>query len=200
MVKTKRIFERNFRIQRILRMAIEEVKIPQERVAVLVGTKGSMRRKIEKISSTKLIVDSANGDVKIEGEDSLKVFTTRDVVKAIGRGFNPLKALKLLEEDNVFELVSIKEYAGKSQKKEERLKSRIIGTEGKAKKTIEDKTYCELSIYGKTVGVIGPINKVHIARRAVEMILHGSQHGHVYQWIDDQLEKEKLDDFSQEIQ
>ena len=65
-------------------MAIEEVKIPQERVAVLVGTKGSMRRKIEKISSTKLIVDSANGDVKIEGEDSLKVFTTRDVVKAIG--------------------------------------------------------------------------------------------------------------------
>jgi len=181
-------------------MAQEEVKIPQGRVAVLVGTKGSMRRKIEKISTTKLIVDSKSGDVKIEGEDSLKVFTTRDIVKAIGRGFNPLKALKLLEEDFVFELVSIKEYAGRSQKKEERLKSRIIGTEGKAKKTIEDKTYCLLSIYGKTVGIIGPIDKVHIARRAVEMILNGSQHGHVYQWIDDQLEKERLDDMGQEIQ
>ena len=50
------------------------------------------------------------------------------------------------------------------------------------------------------MGIIGPIDKVHIARRAVEMILHGSQHGHVYQWIDDQLEKEKLDEFGQEIQ
>ena len=37
----------------------------------------------------------------------------------------------------MFDSVSIQDYAGSSKKSEERLRSRIIGTEGKTRKTIE---------------------------------------------------------------
>ena len=175
-------------------MAEELIKIPEDRIAVLVGTKGKTKRKIQKLSDTKITINSEEGEVKIEGEDSLRVLTTRDIVKAIGRGFNPEIALKLLEEDKILDVINIKDYSGKSKKKEERLKSRIIGTQGKAKQTVEDKTYCDISIYGKTVAVIGDMEKISISRRAIEMILHGSQHGHVYKWIDEQLERDKQED------
>ncbi len=175
-------------------MAEELIKIPEDRIAVLVGTKGVTKRKIQKLSDTKITVNSEEGEVKVEGDDSLKVLMARDIVKAVGRGFNPEIAVKLLEDDNILEILNIKDFAGKSKKKEERLKSRIIGTQGKAKQTIEDKTYSKLSIYGKTVAIIANMGKMAIARRAVEMILHGSQHGHVYQWIDEQLERDKQEE------
>ena len=84
-------------------MAEELIKIPEDRIAVLVGTKGVTKRKIQKLSDTKITVNSEEGEVKVEGDDSLKVLMARDIVKAVGRGFNPEIAVKLLEDDNILE-------------------------------------------------------------------------------------------------
>ncbi len=168
----------------------ESIKIPTDRIAVLVGTKGSTKRMIEKKSECKLTVDSKEGDVLIEG-DSLAVFTTKHVIKAIARGFNPDIALKLLKETYVLEILNIRDYAGNSKNKEERLRSRVIGTEGKAKQTIEYKTNSYISVYGKTVAIIADSEHIVIARFAVNKLLQGAQHGHTYRWIEDQLEKLK---------
>ena len=83
-------------------MNIYELNIPKKRVAVLIGTKGSTKRKIEKITSTKLTIDSELGFVTIKGEDSLKTYQTKSVIEAIGRGFNPNIALSLLNYDTFF--------------------------------------------------------------------------------------------------
>jgi ribosomal RNA assembly protein len=167
----------------------EEIKISKERIAVLIGEKGVEKRKLQKQTSTKIKISSKEGDVLIEGEDSLMVIIVRDIIKAISRGFNPKIAHKLLKEENMFDLLNIQDYSGNSKKQEIRIKSRVIGKEGRARKTIERFTNTNICVYGKTVGIIGKIEDVSLARRALDKLLKGSPHGKVYSWIKKQ-EKE----------
>jgi ribosomal RNA assembly protein len=60
-------------------------------------------------------VDSAEGDIFISGEDALGLYTAREVIKAIGRGFNPDIAKLLLKQDYVLEIIHMTEYVGKSK-------------------------------------------------------------------------------------
>ncbi len=161
----------------------DELKIPKERTAVLIGKKGSTKRYIEKFTNTKLIIDS-EGDVIIQGEDSLDVYTTKNIIKAIGRGFNPKIALNLLEDDFCLEIIEIKEFSGKSDKKLRRLRSRVIGTKGKCRDNIERLTDTNISIYGKTISIIGSLENAAIAKEALERLLYGSEHGNVYKWLE----------------
>ncbi|MBT6995210.1 RNA-processing protein [Candidatus Woesearchaeota archaeon] len=170
----------------------EELKITKERIAVLIGEKGASKRKIEKEMGTTIQVNSQEGDIIIEGKDSLNVIITTSIVKAIGRGFNPRKAFLLKNEEYVLDLVQLQDYAGSSKKSEERLRSRIIGTEGNTRKTIELMTNTFLSIYGKTVGIIGKQQDVYLARRAVEIVLNGAPQTHAYMWIRKQKEAEEV--------
>lgn len=169
-----------------------EVKIPKERIAVLVGTRGSVKRKIEKSLNVKLSIDSKEGDVILEGDDSLSLVTAQNIVRAIGRGFNPEFAFELLKESIHLELVDIGDYAKDSKKHLARLKSRVIGTGGKARKTIEELTDTHLVIYGKTIAVIGSYECVDLARKALEGLLAGSKHSTIYFWLEKQRKKMKV--------
>ncbi len=163
-------------------MQTQELKIPEERVAILVGEKGKIKRKIEKKGSVKLDIAS-DGLVKVSGE-SLPVYETVPVVKAIGRGFNPDLAMQLFNEKFAFELLDITDFTGKSQKKMIRLKGRVIGQEGKARKFLENRTDTNISVYGKTIGIIGELENVMVAKQAVEMLLEGSPHSSIYTWLE----------------
>jgi|TARA_Y100000310_G_C20611112_1_gene778055 ribosomal RNA assembly protein len=163
-------------------MQTQELKIPEERVAILVGEKGTVKRKIEKRGQVTLDI-SRDGLVVISGE-SLEVYITISVVKAIGRGFNPDLALQLFNEKFAFELVDITDYTGKSQKKMVRMKGRIIGQEGKSRKFIESRTGTNISVYGKTVGIIGELENVMVTKQAVEMLLEGSPHSSIFTWLE----------------
>ena len=158
----------------------EIIKIPKDRVAVLIGVKGSDKRLIEKHTKTKLDIDSKEGDVTIDGKDNFQVFLTKNIIKAIGRGFSPKASLELLNENYILELIDIQDYAGKSKNKLARLKSRIIGTQGKARKTIQGITNTNIVIYGKTIAIIGEAEAVIQAKKAIEILLRGSKHGSVY--------------------
>lgn len=164
----------------------QELKIPKDRVGVLIGVKGEVKGQIEGKFGVKIDVDSKMGDVIISGEDSVNVYSAKNIVKAIGRGFAPEVAMQLEREDYMFDLIDITDYVGKSKKGMERLKGRMIGSEGKARKMIEMITETRISVYGKTVGIIGEIEGATIARRAVDMLLSGSPHGNVYKWLENQ--------------
>ena len=161
-----------------------ELKIPKERLAVLIGKKGEIKKRIEDETNSKIFIDSEEGDVRITGNDSLGLFSAREIIKAIGRGFSPEIALLILKSDYAFELLNISDYVGKSKKSATRLKGRVIGTEGKTRKHIEQITETNLSIYGKTIGIIGEVESVMLARRAVESILAGATHSSVYKWLE----------------
>ncbi len=169
----------------------EELKIPKERIAVLIGEKGTTKRKIQKLTNTKITVSSKEGDVLIEGEDNYQLYLTKNIVSAIGRGFNPEIALKLLKEDYTFDIINIHEFSGKSKKQEERIKSRVIGKEGKARNTLEKMTNTSISVFGKTVGVIGNLEDVYLAKKALDKLLNGSPHSNVYKYIEREKERQE---------
>ncbi|MBW2978276.1 KH domain-containing protein [Candidatus Woesearchaeota archaeon] len=161
-----------------------ELRIPKDRIAVLIGKKGEIKKLVEEETKTKIKIDSKEGDVFISGEDALGLFNSREVIKAIGRGFNPEVAMLLLKGDYTLEIIDIKDFAGKNKNTTIRLKGRVIGESGKSRKTVEDLTECYISVYGKTIGLIGEPENVTVARRAVEDILKGSPHGNVYKWLE----------------
>lgn len=160
-----------------------ELKIPEERVAVIIGKEGETKKNIEEETKCKLEI-SKEGDVTITGNDGLSIYTAKEIVKAVARGFNPKIALLLAKPDFSLEIIDLKDAAGKSKSNMERLKGRIIGKGGKSREEIERLTETYISIYGKTISIIGEISCVSLARQAVGMLLNGSMHKTVYQFLE----------------
>ncbi|MEM7825575.1 MAG: KH domain-containing protein, partial [Candidatus Aenigmatarchaeota archaeon] len=78
------------------------------------------------------------------------------------------------------------DYAKKSRNRLITLRGRVIGTEGKTKKLIEKHADVKISIYGKTISIIGKWDKLMIAKKAIEMLLSGSLHSSVYKFLEKQ--------------
>lgn len=160
-----------------------ELRIPKDRIAVVVGTKGETKQRLESETKSKIEIDSKEGDIFVEGEDVVLLVIARDVIQAIGRGFNPEIALMLLRSDYAFEMIHLTDYS-RHKTHQLRMKGRVIGKAGKTRELIEE--YCEVhvSVYGKTVAVIGETEKAGTAIRAITMLLEGSPHAAVYKWLE----------------
>ena len=161
-----------------------ELKVPRNRVAVIIGKEGSVKKDLEESTKIKLTIDSKEGDIFVSGEDALGLYTAREIIKAIGRGFNPEIAKLLLKPDYTFEVVDLREFVGKSKEAMLRLKGRVIGKDGKSRRLIEELTECNISVFGKTIGIIGLPEAAANARQAVESLLRGSTHANVYKWLE----------------
>ncbi len=181
----------------------EYLKIPRERVGVLIGKQGEVKNEIEKLTQTKLDIDSETGTVSIIPDENMKdplsAWKTRSVVKAIGRGFNPEISLRLLDDEVALDIIKLTDYLGKSKKAMARQKGRIIGREGRTRQIIKEMTGVDISIYGKTVSLIGNIESVMIAKEAVEMLLSGSRHKSVYSFLEKKKQDLKMKDFQETI-
>lgn len=162
-----------------------ELKIPKDRIAVLIGKNGETKKEIEELTSSKVEIDSGEGDVTFESEDPLKIFTCKEMILAIGRGFNPEVARDLIKQDYILEIVAISD-AAKEKNHLKRIKGRVIGSEGKARKVIEELTETDICVYGKTIGIIGRADQVGVAKRAVEMLVRGSPHASIFRWLEKQ--------------
>jgi ribosomal RNA assembly protein len=162
-----------------------DIKIPKERIAVLIGKNGETKKLLEQETKTNINVDSEEGDVSVAGEDAITLYSTREIITAIGRGFNPNIALNLTKVDYGFELINLGD-AARSKNDMIRLKGRVIGQEGKSRRVIEELTDCEICVYGKTIGIIGPVERMGTARRAIEMLIEGSMHSTVYKFLEKQ--------------
>ena len=161
-----------------------ELRIPKDRVGVLIGKEGQIKKEIETETKTNIKIDSSEGDIFISGGDALGLYSCREVIRAIGRGFNPDIAKLLLKSDYSFEFIDLKEYAGKSKDTMLRIKGRVIGSEGKTRKLIEELTETYICVYGKSIGIIGLPEYSSLAREAIEKILGGSPHSGVYKFLE----------------
>lgn len=161
-----------------------ELKIPKVRVAVLIGTQGNVKKELEELTHSRFRINSEEGEVSITGEDSLGLFVAQEIIRAIARGFNPEIAKLLLKNDYQLELLNIPDYAGKSKNKLLRLKGRVIGADGKTRKLVEELTETHITIFGKTIAIIGMAANGFIAKRAMESLLSGSPHVTVYKWLE----------------
>lgn len=160
----------------------DEILVPKARVAVLIGKKGRVKKHIEKKGRVKIEIDKF-GQVIIKSKDAISIMISRKVIEAIGRGFNPEIAEKIFKDDFGYELVSFQNHITKKSDVP-RLRGLIIGAGGKSRQTIERLTGTRLSVYGKTVAIIGLVSDVSKARHAVEMLLTGARHTTVYRFLE----------------
>ena len=168
----------------------EDLRVPKDRIAIIIGEKGKIKYRVEKKTNTIIDINSKEGDVIITGDDGLNVLMAKNVIQAISRGFNPVIAERLLQDDMHFELIDMSKYS-RTKNDLKRVKARVIGSDGKARKMLENLTNTSIVIYGKTVGIIGHISEVDLARRALGSLLNGSKHGNVYAMVDRERKKVK---------
>lgn len=161
------------------------VHVPLNRVGVLIGEDGKVKRRIEEELGVKLIVDSEAGvvEIRLVRGDPSKLLKAKDVVLAIANGFSPERAFKLLDEDYSLALVELRDYVGDSEEGLVRIKGRIIGEEGKARRFIEETTGALISVADDKVAIIGNYEALEVAKRAVEMLAEGRQHSTVYRFL-----------------
>lgn len=174
---------------------MQEVKIAGSRVGVLIGKAGATKKDLETKTNTTITVDSKEGLVKVEATDENTVPLLRavEIINAINRGFSPERAFEMIEdEDLLLDVIDLSAMAdGPNQL--DRLRGRIIGKDGRAREQIEDLTDVEISVFGKTVALIGYPEQLKTARAAIDMLIEGVPHENVFAFLDRKKKESKQD-------
>jgi len=155
---------------------IRNMKIPEDRVAVFIGKDGTTKMDIEEKTHTKIEI---NEEIIIKGE-AIDVMAAENIVKAIGRGFSPKNAFQLLDENVTLDMIDLP----KNERLLRRIRSRLIGIKGKCRRNLELLTKTKISIYGRTVGIIGRYKNVELAEDAINRLIKGFSHRSVYEYLE----------------
>lgn len=159
---------------------MKQILIPEDRVGALIGEDGETKQKFEEL--TDCVLEIKDNEAKVEG-DPLDELNAEKIVKAIGRGFNPEKAFKMIEENVTFYMIDVGEYAD-TKNSRDRLKGRVIGRDGETRKHIEKEANVDISVYGSTVSIIGKSKNIEVALEAVKILLSGQSHSTAYQYLE----------------
>lgn len=171
------------------------LKIPIDRIAVLIGHNGETKKYLEDKLGIKIEIDSRIGDIYIDDSNSekiLELMKLENIILAIGRGFSPEHAIRLINDDVDFFVFDINDYVSKKESHIRRLKSRIIGKNGKTKRVLEELTDSDISVYGHTVAVISEFIYLDIIKRAIDKLLSGSKHASVYRFVETNMKKLRM--------
>src|SRR4030042_3717682 len=125
------------------------VRVTKDRIGVLIGPEGSVKSSIEHKLSVKLSIDGETGDIEIASEpegNPADMFRARDMVTAVGRGFSPENAFRLMDDDAFLMVIDLREFFDRSDSDIERVKSRIIGEHGKTRRNLEEMTGTKVSL------------------------------------------------------
>jgi len=163
------------------------LKVPLERVGVLIGPHGRVKARIERVFGASMTIDSESGSVVIslnpDAKDISSLFTVRNIVGAIGRGFSPKRAERLADEEHDLMIIDLTDYVGRSKNALSRVKGRIIGRNGRSREVLEELTETMISVYGHTVAVIGRVDSLDVAKEAVLMLVKGAFHKTVWNYL-----------------
>lgn len=145
-------------------------------------------KKIKEFTKLKKTIEKKlNLEVTIKGHrvsfsgDSIDEFAAEQVFDAINFGFPIRKALELADAEIVFKKVHIKEFTKRNLKD---VKSRLIGTQGKTKKTLSEISGCEVIVGESEVGIMGDVENVDDVYNAVVHIIKGSKQSNMYKYLE----------------
>jgi len=127
----------------------------------------------------------------VDGEPA-KEFTAVEVLQAINAGFSGDRALELKQDNFMLQTVHIKDITKRNDL--ERVRGRVIGTDGRTLKTLQNLTNCDLAMNGNEIGIIGPALEMEDAVQSVTSLINGSKQGHVYGRLERQRKKKGDDD------
>jgi ribosomal RNA assembly protein len=126
--------------------------------------------------------------ITIEGKrviirgNTFEEYEALTVLEAMNFGFSAQTALMLKDEDIVFRRIHIKDFT--NRKDLETVKARIIGTQGRTKRTIENLANCEVMIKGNEVGLICPAEEIDYVITGMTNLIRGSKQANVYKFLE----------------
>ncbi|MFH1779773.1 MAG: RNA-processing protein [Candidatus Micrarchaeota archaeon] len=157
------------------------VCVEPRRLAMFSRRDSSLLKEIsERTNTTMRIVDD---NIEIQGEAANDYFAEL-VINAICLGFESRKAFKLLNDEYFLEVIDLKQVVSRNEKRVTQYKARLIGSEGKARKTLEELSGALLSIWGNKIAVIGKYDEIKNVKEAIKMLLEGRKHIGVYAFLE----------------
>ena len=158
--------------------------IYSDRIGVIIGRKGKVKKRLEEMTGVKINVDSKSNTVTVSGDKLDSILTAMNIIKAMNYGFSPGKAFKLLDPDYVLHIIDIFTYLRKKDDNNlRRVMGRIIGERGKTKKILEETTGADISIYRNFVAAIGFFDNILIFDEAIKKLVKGLPHRIVYEFL-----------------
>jgi len=134
----------------------------------------------------KIEIESKTGEITISSTskdfDEYGALKARDIIRAISSGFSPERAFRILNEEILFQVLDLRNFTSTTNSTN-RVKGRIIGEKGKARKNLEELTNTSISIYGHTVGLIGDYEETKLAIDAIMLLINGRSHKSVYEML-----------------
>ena len=151
---------------------------------IFVKSPRKIKSNLSKISRKINVSFQLRGNILSIIGSELNEFITGKIIECIDFGFDFEDAILLRNEDFSIEYVNIKDHTHRKNLAE--IRSRIIGTHGKAKKSIENLTGSILCINGNKVGIIADSEHVEQTIQAVISVVQGSKHGNVFSYLERQ--------------
>ncbi len=115
-------------------------------------------------------------------EDTVKSYEAEMILEALNFGFDVESALMLTDEDVQFRKLPIKSFT--RRKNMEEVRGRIIGKEGKSRRTVEQISGCAVIVGETEVAIIGSAENIDAATTGVINLIRGSKHSNVYHYLE----------------
>jgi len=134
-------------------------------------------------NKVKVKIGFGRDNVAVNGSE-LNEYLVEKIIRAVDFGFDVDDALLLTDDNFVLEFIEVKEHTRRKNLKE--VRARLIGTGGKARKTIENLTGSVIVIQGNDVGIIVDAEHSEAVAQAIESLIQGAKHGNVFAYLEKQ--------------
>lgn len=123
-----------------------------------------------------------NGKKVILEGNSLDEYEAKIVFEAIAFGYDSRTAVLLKDEEFAFRRMSIRDFT--RRKDLEVVKARVIGTQGRTKKTLENLADCKIIVRENEVGIIASAEEIEYVLTALSNLIRGSKQSNVYKFLE----------------
>jgi len=150
-------------------------KILSEKLPRILKNKKQLEKKL------KVKITNRGKEVFISGKPEDE-YIAEKIIDALNFGFPFSTAMLIKEEDDVFEIISIKDYTKRHGL--EKIRARIIGKQGRTLKTLTQLTKCHFELKDNEVGIIGDPEHIKNAQESLISLIKGSKQSNVYKYLE----------------
>ena len=143
---------------------------------------GELRKnKVQLEEKLKVSIAIQGKKVMFEGSP-INEYTASAVLDAVSFGFSVKESLTLCTDTIAFKRIPIREFTRRKNLKD--VRSRLIGREGKTRRTIEEISGCSVIIAESAVGIIGDAKAIDDATQAIIRIIKGAKQANAYRLLE----------------
>ncbi len=151
---------------------------------IIVENVRKVRKAIPRLEAAMNVKVFVKGDYVSFSGGELEEYIFEKVLMAVDFGFDADDALLLRNPKYVLKFVNMKDHTRRKNLSD--VRARVIGTRGKARKTIEELSGAILVIRGNKVGVIVRSEHLDSVMQALVSLIQGSKHGNVFSFLEKQ--------------